>query len=152
MSNNQSDVHRFLEEPDDVARELKNGAAYITSSPPPHPLIGFFHSLALAPALTLALVWTFSWRVASVIGYWPRPSLDDPGIVAPGDLVTTVLYWSIWLCLLWSFLAPFILPLFTLLLWRSYLRVRLMVLLVIYGVAMEIMRLDPGARLAWFGD
>lgn len=76
-------------------------------------------SFAFAPLLAIGMVYTFSWRVAASIGYWPRLSLDDPTFAAPNDALADLLYLSVFPLLMWSVVALLIFPLLTFFLRRA---------------------------------
>ena len=64
----------------------------------------------------------------------------------------TVLYGLVMAGVLWSFMGLALVPLLTALLSRTYTVRRLGVGLLLFGTTWLILWLDPGGRLAWFGD
>lgn len=115
-------------------------------------LVALHHFFAFAPLLALAVVYLFSWRVASIIGHWPRPSLDDPKFVAPGDGLADTLYASVLILLLLAVAGVIIFPLLTYALRRAYARWWVITLIVVFVVGCVLVRIDPGSRFAWYFD
>ena len=136
---------------DDADVHLKDqDFAFLTR--PPRPLAWLYYSFALAPALAFVTVWAFSWRVATIIGRWPLVMHDDPKFVAPNDLLSTVLHYAVFACILWSVVGVCILPMLTLLLRRVYSPWRLAIVLLFFAATFALMRMDPGLRFTWFAD
>jgi hypothetical protein len=110
------------------------------------------HLFALLPIVSLATLYLFSWRVASVIGYWPRPSLDDPKFVVASDLPATVFYDLVMVLILGSGMAIIMFPLLSLMLFHRQSRLRLVVLALIFIAGWVLLRSDPGDRVLWYMD
>jgi hypothetical protein len=110
------------------------------------------HLFALAPFLTVLLLYLASWRAESIIGHWPVPSVDDPKYIAQSDW----LYINLRLAVMWMLggacSAACLLPLFTIAMWRVYPRWYSIVLIAVYLVGFYILRIDAGARLTWYMD
>ena len=115
-------------------------------------LVLLHHLFAFAPSMALVAVYTCSWRIASLIGYWPRPSLDDPKFAAPGDLLSTLLYFTTMLLLVMSATALFVAPILSFVLRRAYARAWSWMLLTLFALSWIVLRADPGGRLTWFAD
>ncbi len=115
-------------------------------------LVLLHHLFAFAPSMALVAVYTFSWRIASLIGYWPRPSLDDPKFAAPGDGLSTLLYFATMLLLVMSASGLYMVPLLSFVLRRAYGRVWGWLLPALWILSWLLLRLDPGARITWFAD
>lgn len=111
-----------------------------------------YYAVLVAPLVTVGAVYMFSIRAWMVLGYWPRPWLDDPKYIRPGDLALQGLYWLVMATMLWSLVSLALVPLLTLLLRRSY-SIRWHIVRVLLFVSMWlVLWLDPGARIAWFVD
>jgi hypothetical protein len=115
-------------------------------------IVALHHFFAFGPLLALIFVYLFSWRVASIIGHWPRPSLDDPKFMAPGDGVADSLYQSVLVFLLVAAAGVIMFPLLTFVLRRAYARWWLITLIVVFVLGCVLVRLDPGSRFEWFFD
>ena len=137
-------------------RSSNGGAGMRLISPEPFAssrlLVILHHLFAFAPAIALASAYVFSWRVAVLIGHWPRPSLDDPKFAAPGDELSILLYFATMLVLLVSASGLYMVPLLSFVLRHTYSRVWRWLLPALWIVSWLLLRLDPGARITWFAD
>jgi hypothetical protein len=122
------------------------------TSPFRHIFVALHWSFALAPLLTSACLYLLSWRAALLLGHWPQPSLDDPKFIAPNDALMDLLYGAVLPLLLWSMVALITFPLLTFFLRKRYTRLKIVSFVVLFVGAWLFLYLDPGARLAWFGD
>jgi hypothetical protein len=93
----------------------------------------------------------FSWHVAATIGHWPQSTLDDPKLVAPGWL-STLLYGSTGLLLVWTIAAFVAIPVLAVALWRRLPRWWTLLLLVLFVAGWLLFKSDPGSRFYWYMD
>jgi hypothetical protein len=116
-------------------------------------LIILYYTLALWPLIILAAVYTLSWRAASFIGHWPRPSLDDPKFIVPvSDWFYDTLYPAIWYSFGGLTLALVLLVPLALVLRRKMSLFKIILLAGVFVAGFLLLRMDPGSRLYWFFD
>ncbi|HYF62917.1 MAG TPA: hypothetical protein VD886_08905 [Herpetosiphonaceae bacterium] len=108
--------------------------------------------VAGAPWLFLAGLALLAGRAAQILGHWPVPLADDPGLIAPGDgpyanlgrLSTALRFWLLF--------SPFLLPGFVVLTWREFRRRTTYALIGLYLLGLVAIRIDPFGLLAWIID
>lgn len=115
-------------------------------------LIILHHIVALIPLAPIVAVYGFSWRVETIIGHWPLPSIDDPKFVAPGDWLSDFLYSSVSLLLFSSLAALLIFPVLTWVLRHQYRPMWLTVLIAAFILEYIFLGADPGQRFMWYFD
>jgi hypothetical protein len=109
------------------------------------------HILALTPLIAFGVIYVFSWYVEATLGYWPRPTFDDPKLVATGAF-SGALYTAIWLLMLGSCFAALAFPILSAALWSKYPKLWSLLLIAAFLLGWVILRLDPGSRVMWFID
>lgn len=108
------------------------------------------HLCAFAPLLIIAHLYIFSWRVSTVIGHWPRPSLDDPKYIP--DFLSNALYNFTYFLIMFAAVGLVGLLGFPWIVRRKYSLLWSLALIGIYIIGWIVIRLDPGDRINWFMD
>lgn len=116
------------------------------------PLVRAHLLAATAPLQALAALNLFSLRAARHLGRWPRPLLDDPKFIGPGDGLMGALYALSGWMIAWGVVSLAVFPVLLIIAWKRYSRPARWGVTALYVGSLVLFRLDPGDRLAWFAD